>query len=143
MGYTHYYNNDKVIAKTKWSKLTKDVKKLISHLNKDKPLLQKEYDNSDEPVIDGNEIRYNGIGDAGHETFLLRRKGQDWSFCKTAHKPYDLAVCATLILYSYHCGEKFANIGSDGSLENEEWQSAVSLIKELFKDIKFKMPRQS
>jgi hypothetical protein len=39
-----------------------------------------------------NKISFNGIGNNGHETFILEKKATDFSFCKTAQKPYDIYV---------------------------------------------------
>lgn len=63
------------------------------------------------------------------ETFYLSRKGIDSpSFCKTARRPYDFAVCAVLTLYAKHFGAEATDISSDGNWE--DWEPAVRLIKE-------------
>ena len=49
------------------------------------------------------EFGFNGIGDLSHETFALNVGENEWNFCKTARKPYDLAVC--MILLSLYKGE--------------------------------------
>lgn len=52
------------------------------------------------PVFDGVMVDFNGRDgekDLGHETFRIEKHRQDWDFCKTARKPYDLLVVACLI----------------------------------------------
>ena len=66
------------------------------------------------------------LKDLGHETFILKRKYSegDWTFCKTARKPYDLMVKACLILYKYYFSD--VQISSDG--DEEDWQQAWEFI---------------
>lgn len=65
-------------------------------------------------------------GDCSHETFRLERvyqprgsydaaheNGKYFSFCKTAYKPYDVAVCACLILAKAYLKEQII-VSSDG-----------------------------
>ena len=130
MGYTHYFSNTKTIPLVQWNKLTKDVNKLMKHSNKNKVVAREYDDTNTPPVINENQISFNGIGDDGHETFFIKRKGGNNEFCKTARKPYDLIACVTLILYSNHV--KGTEISSDGDLDDIEWQSAVSLANDLF-----------
>ena len=69
-------------------------------------------------------------GDCSHETFMFERimKLREWDkpdendlhfeFCKTAYKPYDLAVITCLIIAKQYLGEDI-KISSDG--EDEQW----------------------
>jgi hypothetical protein len=68
-------------------------------------------------------------GDCSHETFRIERvyrpceweepkKGMYFSFCKTAFKPYDLAVIACLIVFKHHFGNEFT-VTTDG--EDQHW----------------------
>lgn len=68
-------------------------------------------------------------GDCSHETFRISRvyNPEDWekpqdgmyfSFCKTAFKPYDLAVIACLIVFKHHFGDEF-KVTTDG--EDQHW----------------------
>lgn len=76
-------------------------------------------------------------GDCSHETFYLPRilkpesyqkpeKGKYFEFCKTAYKPYDLAVTAVLIIASRYLGNDI-KISSDG--ENKDWFDAALLCQ--------------
>ena len=80
-------------------------------------------------------------GDCSHETFaFLREMGlQDWdkpkadgkyfAFCKTAFKPYDLAVNACLIIIKHYLGDK-VDVSSDG--EMKDWQDAMGICENAF-----------
>jgi len=68
-------------------------------------------------------------GSCSYETFLFARryKSESWQkpengryfdFCKTAFRPYDLAVICCLIVIKHHCGER-VEVSSDG--EDGQW----------------------
>jgi len=78
-------------------------------------------------------------GDCSHETFSFPistridsadpGKGHFHNFCKTAFKPYDLAVQVCLVIASrYLRGDIVVN--SDGDLDH--WRDAVEICKHLF-----------
>jgi hypothetical protein len=86
-------------------------------------------------------IRFNGWKDEGHETFLVTREMPeipDWSsdksasfdFCKTARKPYDLAVCLVLLSMKRHAPES-VRVSSDGDWD-AEWTEAREVYRRLF-----------
>ena len=56
-----------------------------------------------------------------HETLYISIDEFDWSFCKTARKPYDLLVCACLIATHEILGY---DVSSDGDLE--DWKPAIN-----------------
>jgi hypothetical protein len=77
-----------------------------------------------------------------HETFYVQRtfsahysgqrpdeRGLWFEFCKTARKPYDLAVTAALIRLAYHFPEG-VEISSDGN--EGEWEEGRALCERLF-----------
>lgn len=117
MGYTHYWElKDKMISK-------KALEKIAVVIDKYKDIIQFEYDINKKPVISEEIIRFNGIGEYGHETFLLKY-GED--FCKTNMKPYDLPVCEVLLIMKYYHGNQF-RLSSDGF-----WVDKINLaLKEL------------
>jgi hypothetical protein len=94
------------------------------------------------PNFSNGQICFNGMGEDAHETFILykqlpktRIKGNKekyhFDFCKTARKPYDIMVCACLILYKHY----FPNevwISSDGNINEGEWKDAFELIAYVF-----------
>ena len=95
MGYTNYWTYKKPFTNNEWDLVKKEyqyIKEILGSI-----------------VIDqtekNNEIFFNGnpTNDQDHETFVLRKdftikkpqyEGDNiaWDFCKTAEKPYDLAV---------------------------------------------------
>lgn len=101
----------------------------------------------DDPKIDQYGIWLNGdrSQNLDHETFCLElfdtgmfntfeelKKPEIFGFCKTAHKPYDLVVCASLIALKHHLKSDF-EISSDGSFQYGEWNEAIEFYEKLFK----------
>ena len=132
MGYTHYWKNMKFSRKG-WKQLSTLTEAVIKNLPENVKVAFEE-DETDKPVeISDKLIRFNGIGEQGHETFWLENKRSDFSFCKTARKPYDLAVCSVLILASLLCED--GSISSDGIRDDytdREWLDAVIFLADLF-----------
>jgi hypothetical protein len=137
MGYTHYFNHSKVTDKT-WNKILKDCKKLYKNMPGytnsaggyyfEKPLQLAGWDGTGEPEFNRDTIRFNGKGpELDHETFCLKRKGSG-DFCKTARKPYDLMVCACLLVYQYHSPNTIS-LGSDGN--QEDWKESKQFISDI------------
>lgn len=132
MGYTHYWKSLKFTPKN-WAELQvkthEVIKNLPSHVK-----LAFECDQEEKPVeISDVMIRFNGIGEKGHETFLLDFASRDFEFCKTARKPYDLAVCSVLILASLL--SESGEISSDGigsRYTDSEWIDAWKFLSNLF-----------
>lgn len=79
-------------------------------------------------------IVLDGKGELGHEPFLLTsapheeddKFGACMWFCKTARKPYDLLVCATLILVECYA-PGMLKIHSDG--DPEDWGPALEFAR--------------
>ena len=90
MGYTHYWSNKEVINSEKWRNICAFAHKTISESGI--PLLFESDEPGTKPDINEAYIRFNGVDDDGHETFLLKREITDFDFCKTARKPYDQVV---------------------------------------------------
>jgi hypothetical protein len=78
-------------------------------------------------------------GDCSHETFVLSQKmginewakpenGLYFEFCKTAFKPYDLAVICALTVAKHHLGSQI-KVSSDGTPEN--WADGVFLCNKV------------
>lgn len=79
-----------------------------------------------EPTITDTCLRFNGDAEyeLDHETFSIgldsfnddwcrQDNGDVWDFCKTARKPYDLAVCLALMAFKDVFGDDF-EYSSDG-----------------------------
>ncbi|KOC07412.1 hypothetical protein AFLA70_31g005050 [Aspergillus flavus AF70] len=79
------------------------------------------------PVIldEKNGIFLNGVGDDGHEDFYISKIGNNFSFCKTGRRPYDLVVC-TILLRAYVLAPSTFELSSDGDWDND-WVEARDL----------------
>jgi len=104
------------------------------------------------PEFTIDKIWFNGVGGDSHETLAIDRddshkiagdgrmvsyykemwenKRSMFGFTKTAHKPYDLLVTATLILYKHHFGDA-VSISGDGGPEG--YQAGLDLVNETLK----------
>jgi hypothetical protein len=130
VGYTHYFPQQRYFTIAEWDQLRHAVRSLIGA---NKVPLAIEYDEPNTPPqADGGEIRFNGVGDGGHETFVLTRShDSSFNFCKTAHKPYDLIVTAVLCLANT-IAPGALKISSDG--EPSEWAAGHKLAKSIWDD---------
>ena len=119
LGYTHYWTLKGCAPAEEWSAACKDIRKLL----KAQPgLVRFESEDPSPPLIDALEIRFNGVGNKGHETFTVCSSGQTgshmpgWAFCKTARKDYDLLVTACLLVLKAHM-PLWIKLESDGRWE--------------------------
>lgn len=115
MGYTHRFQfKCKNINKEKFAEGVKLFKKCIKDLPKD--LLHDGWGEG-EPIITDTEVVFNGDASKGldHEGFALTADNSiEWDFCKTARKPYDIAVCLCLLAFKKVFGDEFS-YSSDGT----------------------------
>jgi len=121
MGYTHYWSPSVAPNDQGKAEAFEICAKIIDSAGFD---IAYEYDEQDKPPVcdvDSGLIRFNGIGDDGHETFYFLYGGK-WAFCKTAYKPYDIYVTACLLVLN-HFG--LADISSDGDEAN--WSEGLEL----------------
>lgn len=160
MGYTHYYTQDRTYSQEEWDGFIKDVKHLFKNLPErvldGEPIFIAGCSRYKNAVVNKHRVWFNGANgnprrkidgnwedcpatDQGHETFVLERVQPKPAytgarpgtyFCKTARKPYDLVVCAVLILAHVHLG---LQVSSDGDWsEQHEWVPARVLVAKLF-----------
>jgi hypothetical protein len=122
--YAHYWNKDYELSLEDWANFTNELSSEIADAN---GVLCEEYDKPNSPpTISEQEVRFNGKGVAGHETFHFTRVERPlgrpicpsqprgyFNFCKTAHKPYDKYVVKALLLAEKHFGNSI-DISSDG-----------------------------
>lgn len=169
MGYTHYIYRKKDFTREQWEKISLETLDIIvKWCDRKKIVLAREYDSPAEaqpslfggpkmlptpPEVTPDHIRFNGWKGEGHETFLITRERpenpsfdpdakESFDFCKTAHKPYDLAVCLVLLSMKRHAPRN-VRIGSDGDWDHE-WVEARRVYKELFGvDPKCPFPRRA
>lgn len=124
MGYTHYFPHTEV-SKSVWTDIVAGCKRAckLSGVR-----LVHEFDEEDLPPTFGEDaVWFNGAGADGHETFSLHRGGSGgFTFCKTASKPYDLAVTACLLIYK-HFSPDTMKLTSDG--DKKDWQAGKELAE--------------
>ncbi len=133
MGYTHYYTITGTEKEREKLKFDLPIVKAI--VEKYKDILSYNGDIEDQgPVVREDYIFFNGIEDDAHETFCIAREGQR-EFCKTARKPYDIAVCMILLVLSHEYPEniKFGSDGlymdKNGNLKDKDFIKAVEELK--------------
>ena len=113
MGYTHYW--DKKNGLEGYDKALPIIKRILERY---KDIIAYECDMPDTPAICNEEmIRFNGIGDDGHETFLFTNDAEEFAFCKTARKPYDVVVCECLIVLNHFTNVEISSDGMSGYYE--------------------------
>ena len=109
----------------------------------DAGVIQYEHDNADPPVIRPEKIRFNGIGDEAHETFLFKlAPDAEWVYkpddarvfdsCKTGRDRYDFIVCVTLALLKDGLGDSVV-IHTDGDgpgSDDDEWTPVQSYLRD-------------
>ena len=113
MGYTHYWTMSRDFTDSEWEALQTIARKVCTQAQDFEDIaLSEEFDINRTPVINDNEIRFNGYADEGHETFLITRVREfpEWrkdephfQFCKTARNPYDAVVVAILQGCAVYC----------------------------------------
>lgn len=129
MGYTHYFPQQKNFTPVQWHNLCTDANKVIQALQA--AGLQLESNSDSGQMVNESEgyISLNGVDDDAHETlYLSQDKEEDFSFTKTARKPYDTAVVSILLLAEHHA-PGVLEFTSDGSAEDMEqgasWNAEV------------------
>lgn len=122
MGYTHYWRMDKAL------KIAPLQKALIQEVLDDNKSILKGWDGVGAVEFNAKQLAFNGDATKGedHESFVVDFGKKKDDFCKTARKPYDLAVCKILLVLSLSEGFNFHSDGAcDGKLEDGEWPKAV------------------
>jgi hypothetical protein len=107
MGYTHYWTQLRDFTRAEWAEVTTDLQDLLKDVQHVQGIALADWDNEErrQPEFTRSRISFNGVGEDGHESFIIdriREPKEAWQrqrgggFCKTARKPYDLAVTAAL-----------------------------------------------
>lgn len=93
MGYTHYLQYGECSQKEFEQGLEAALPLLKKICKEHRKVLCLEYDEPTKaPLLESKLVKFNGKGDDGHETFYIAYSSERHGFCKTARKPYDLAV---------------------------------------------------
>jgi len=129
MGYTHYFHGG---DQRGFEAALPTIRKILKKYGN---IICFECDKTNKkPVVNKKMIRFNGIGEEGHETFVFET-GKEFEFCKTARKPYDLPVCEVLlVLKAYMTDLDLSSDGFSGYLSEKKidgcWAEAVENVKE-------------
>lgn len=113
MGYTHYWRNVGSFPPgfvVNAALITEREGKLLTDIE-----------------TDSFRISFNGRGEGAHETFVLRSNANGFAFCKTAAKPYDVAVTAVLALAVHFGVIQASSLTSDGGVK--DWEPGVRLAR--------------
>ena len=165
MGYTHYWRIKKTLGKVSNGKelfkmAVEATVDCIKNVPDELPTLDWSYnekldkwesregnpvpfklcgwDGTGEPVFTGTKVSFNGDASTGndHESCIIELDGKEsFNFCKTARKPYDVAVCIALICFHHYFGDCFT-YSSDGNIEEGEegWKLAKEITSDYFKN---------
>lgn len=124
MGYTHYWENVATVIPTDALVI---IREIVEEAYAD-GIIQVEHNRTGLPIVTNKLIRFNGVGELGHETFRFdvddhyrTERGSHFAFCKTNQKSYDAVVMKVLIVLKWALKDA-VTIRSDGSF-HEEWQS--------------------
>lgn len=131
MGYTHYWTQLRDLTDEEWADALEHVAAILKDVEFEQsiPLADMEGKARTKPEFTDKFIAFNGVGEDSHETFKInRRMTKEWEggrlgadFCKTARKPYDLAVTACLSYFSSVVESH--DVSSDG--DGEDWLAGV------------------
>lgn len=127
MGYTMYFKVGGKVSDSKWNEFTERVKQIINVSGVD----IRDGVGDGDPVINDKRISLNGDDEKGqaHEPFEIIRGSDDSDFCKTAMKPYDCVVVASLME-----GKRLGIIdswSSDGDDESGDFDEAKAILNKL------------
>lgn len=123
MGYTHYWRNTVELS----AACVEELRTLLINQYQ-AGMIWRECDDSVPPIVTHNCVRFNGVDEAGHETFLYEQ-GEAFSFCKTAYKPYDAVVVAALLLIAKHHSQEGFTWSSDGA--ESDFDEGKALLRSL------------
>ena len=107
MGYTHYWTKSRNFTDKEWLDIMKGAANILSTaINSYLIPLAYEYDKpTEKPLVSTKVIRFNGVGDEGHETFYFDICTNDFEFCKTNRNDYDAPVAAILMYVKHRVPE--------------------------------------
>jgi hypothetical protein len=128
MGYTHYWTIKEELPREKFTQWTEGVKVIVETAIEAGIRLGNGL-GKDAPEISDTLIVFNGVGVFSHESFGVSFDDIGFDFCKTAAKPYDAVVTASLIHAKKIFGDAI-EIKSDG--EWAEWEGGQLLYETVF-----------
>lgn len=131
MGYSHYWSRPLNLNKETFKLFVQDCNKIFAHCqnNLNIKLADAMGDEGTEPEACEEGVFFNGSGDGSYEGVCIEQEQTEaaFDFCKTALRPYDVAVTAVLIALKHHFPE--CKITSDG--DNNDWDEGRRLCNDL------------
>lgn len=131
MGYTLYYKRISTDAKKEktYKQTIKLIQEFVLWAKEKEGISLSGYTAHTKPGQYGG-IKLNGKGSDAHEDFCLREhfnENEDFQFCKTEEKPYDIVVKGSLLLLEKNMPGCW-DISCDGDKE-EDFEYSTSLVK--------------
>lgn len=137
MGYTHHWKQPKDFTAKAWKEACEDIQAILTNVEhvQGVPLSSANGEGLHRPEVTDTWIAFNGLGDDSHESCCVYHKRpplESWQkpadrgsdFCKTAGKPYDVAVTAVLAYLEAAHG---FSVDSDGS--GTDWLAGVAVAR--------------
>lgn len=138
MGYTHYWTQLRNFTTDEWAEVVTDITEILTYTENlaGIPLANGMGDAGTRPTFGEDKLQFNGVGDDSHETFGIGRKRvKTWEgaqlgadFCKTAEKPYDVAVTACLCYLSSCFDPPAFSVTSDG--KGRDFSAGLDLARQ-------------
>jgi hypothetical protein len=133
MGYTNHCYRVLEFDRKKYQAAVSDLKRILPETGVDLA----SFDGTGDPTVDGNDVRFNGRSPQDCESFSMPRVFDDrplardrklpgFTFSKTNHLPYDLAVKVSLLVFKRHFAED-VEIGSNDEDLLAGWNQAIEL----------------
>lgn len=137
MDYCHEYYFKEDIKEFD-NKLIEKVGRVLDSFYK-KNLISLSFISKEKPIVNSNEIRFNGRGGNGCENFVITPQTLEYSFTKTNLRKYDIVVCIVLLLLKIHYSDEF-HFSSDGFFieVQDNWFKAVKYVNKLHKKTRVK-----
>lgn len=138
--YTHYYQINCAISPEVFDAVSADAIAL-AHEAKRHLGVDTEFSRSANMFLLNGASGRNPDESCG-DFFLFSGNVPDWTdrgikpgnfWTKTSRRPYDAVVCGALISLKHHLGDQVV-LGSDGRIENEEWDAGFRLYHRTFPD---------
>lgn len=119
MGYTRYWDIKNDLDDYRFLKFKEFCNQIVELF--DIPL--------EDIVITDNVVRFNGVDDGAHETFVFSKKS-GFNFCKTQRKPYDAVVCACLLTAMDIFGSDISFSSNGDNNDEKVKENLKSLIRD-------------
>lgn len=146
MTYTHRWERPAVIGSASWARIRNDISIALQLFQVTstnptwrevgvEPVALRGPDGTGDPIVAPARIAFNGDAarNGAADPFVFTQDartggageadGRALATCDTALLPYDLAVCASLLIAKYHLGDALV-LRSDGKVEELGWPVA-------------------